>query len=53
MDPPWVVGTLPYYAPSAQGACNKMVAYRFFSVEAVLKNVTSVPTDLHTARISG
>ena len=53
MDPPWVVGTLPYYAPSAQGACNERVAYRFFFVEAVLKNVTSVPTGLHTGRISG
>ena len=53
MDPPWVMGTLPYYAPSAQGACNESIAYRFFFVGAVLKNVTSVPTDLHTARISG
>ena len=51
MDPPWVVGTLPYYAPSAHGACNERVAYRFFFVEAVVKNVTSAPTDLHTARI--
>ena len=53
MDPPWVVGTLPYYAPSAQGVCNERVAYRFFFVEAVVRNVTAVPTDLHTGRISG
>ena len=53
MDPPWVVGTLPYYAPSAHKECYEVVARSVFFVEAVLKNVTSVPTDLHTARISG
>jgi hypothetical protein len=52
MDPPWVVGTLPYYAPSAQGACNERVAYRFIFVYIVVKYVTYIATDLHTARIS-
>jgi hypothetical protein len=52
MDPPWVVGTLPYYAPSAHKECNEVIARRFFFVEAVVRNVISVPIDLHTARIS-
>jgi hypothetical protein len=40
MDPPWVVGTLPYYAPSAHETCNERVAYRFVFVKVAVKNVT-------------